>query len=152
MCKNPTESASRGIVNIFAYLLNNVDNLNLVYKSPESEKMKIDLYVDASYNNPDENNKSRSGYALMVDDCLVAWYSKKQILTAQSTEEAEVIAANEGTKTLLWIIQLLDDLNFEYEKPKLYEDNHNAKLWIENRKLSMRTRHFDVKCSRSGGR
>jgi hypothetical protein len=141
----PNLSAWKYVMKLYGYLLHTKD-LKLVYKKPkEDAKLKIEIYVDANFNDPELKSKSRSGYLIYVDGCLIGWYSKKQTLLASSTEEAEVFSANEGAKSILWLIKFFDELNFDYEMPKMYEDNSNAILWIKERKTTMRTRHFDLR-------
>jgi hypothetical protein len=62
-----------------------------------------------------------------------------------STEEAEVYAANEGAKSIAWLLNFLNELKFEYEIPTMYEDCNNAILWINEKKSTMRTRHFHLR-------
>jgi hypothetical protein len=62
-----------------------------------------------------------------------------------STEEAEVYAANEGSKSISWILNFLDELGFGYETPVMYEDCNNAILWINEKRSTMRTKHFQLR-------
>jgi hypothetical protein len=101
--------------------------------------------VDANFNDPHLKNRSRSGYLLFVNNCLLSWYSKKQSLLASSTEEAEVYAANEAAKSINWLMNLLNELNLKYEIPIMHEDNNNAIAWIVDKKSTMRTRHFQLR-------
>jgi hypothetical protein len=106
---------------------------------------KIEIFVDANFNDPQLKNKSRSGYLVFVNGCLLNWYSKKQSIMALSTEEAEVYAANEGARSIAWLLNFLDELNLKYQIPVMYEDCTNAILWINERKSTMRTRHFQLR-------
>ena len=57
----------------------------------------IEVYVDASHRSPHERNsgtnlhKSREAYFVFLNGCLIAWSSKRILLSCQSTDEAEVI-------------------------------------------------------------
>ena len=143
---SPNESAWRAIVRLYGFLLETKD-LKLVYNKMDSndDKMKIEIYVDANFNDPHLKNKSRSGYLIFVNNCLVTWYSKKQSLLALSTEEAEVFAANEAAKSVAWLLNLLNELNIEYHMPIMHEDCNNAIIWINEKKNSMRTKHFHLR-------
>jgi hypothetical protein len=59
-----------------------------------------------------------------------------------STEEAEVFSGNEGGRSILWLTNLLNELNMKYQKPVMYEDCNNAIIWNNERKTTMRTRHL----------
>jgi hypothetical protein len=143
---NPKESAWRAVIRLYGFLLYTKDK-KLVYKKMKDTKckFKIEIYVDANFNDPHLKNRSRSGYLIFVNDCLLSWYCKKQSILAQSTEEAEVYAANEATKSIMWLINFLNELNFEYDVPTMYEDCQNAILWIVDKKSTMRTRHFELR-------
>ena len=57
----------------------------------------------------------------------VAWHSRKQEVIAQSTTEAELIAASAAAKEILWITKLLADFKVKTTTPIiLYEDNQSA--------------------------
>jgi hypothetical protein len=48
-----------------------------------------------------------SGYVFMMANGLVSWCSRKQLITAMSTTEAEYIAAVEAAKQAIWIWHFL---------------------------------------------
>ena len=129
------------------WIFTSYKSLEMIYRkqSNADQKLKIEIYVDANFNDPHLKSKSRSGYVLFVDGCLIVWFSKKQSLLAISTEEAEVFSANEGAKSILWLIKFLNELDIAYDIPMMYEDCSNAILWIKERKTTMRTRHFDLR-------
>jgi hypothetical protein len=143
---SPNESAWRAIVRLYGFLLETKD-LKLVYEKMKTkdDKLKIEVYVDANFNDPHLKNKSRSGYLIFVNNCLVSWYSKKQSLLAMSTAEAEVFAANEAAKSVAWLLNLLTELNMDYVMPVMHEDCNNAIIWINEKKNSMRTKHFHLR-------
>jgi hypothetical protein len=143
--QNPNESAWRAVIRLYGFLLETKD-LKLCYdKKSFSEKFKIDVYVDASFNDPHLKNRSRSGYLILVNGCLISWYSKKQSLLAVSTEEAEVYAANEAAKSVSWLLNFMNELNLQYEVPVMHEDCNNAILWINEKRSTMRSKHFNLR-------
>jgi hypothetical protein len=143
---NPKECAWRAVIRLYGYLLGTKD-LKLVYERPKDTdaKFKIEVYADSNYNDAHLESKSRSGYLIFVDNCLVSWYSKKQSLTAMSTEEAEIFAANEAAKSIAWLLNFMNELNLKYEMPIMHEDCNNAILWINEKRSTMRTRHFHLR-------
>ncbi len=75
-------------------------------------------------------------------------FEKAEFTGILSTEEAEVYAAmlcNEGARSVAWLLNILDELNLKYELPVMYEDCNNAILWINERKSTMRSRHFQLR-------
>jgi hypothetical protein len=143
---NTNLSAWNAVMKLYGYLLYTKDFKSIYRKQSNTEqKLKIEIYVDANFNDPHLKSKSRSGYVLFVDGCLIVWFSKKQSLLAISTEEAEVFSANEGAKLILWLIKFLNELDIAFDIPMMYDDCSNAILWIKERKATMRTRHFDLR-------
>ncbi|KAL0440046.1 UNVERIFIED_CONTAM: hypothetical protein Slati_2487600 [Sesamum latifolium] len=55
-------------------------------------------YSDASFQSNDDDAKSQSGFVFKLNDGVVAWKSSKQATTADSTMEAEYIAASKQLK------------------------------------------------------
>ena len=150
--RTPTKAHWRGITELLAYMKGTKDRA-LVYRKPTKEErkiLKIEGYCDASYNSPCENlekrqTKSRAGYQLFVNGCMIKWYSKVIRLTAQSTEEAEVIAANELCRDVKWLTGVLCELGISFAKPVIYCDSNKSISWIKNRGVTDRTKHFATK-------
>ena len=109
--------AWRAMIKTIAYLKGS--NLKRKYKYKEfGRDFHIDCYVDASHKSPHEKNsgknlhKSRDAYFVFLNGCLIAWNSKRILLSCQSTDEAEVIGANNGWKAALWVRKYLKELGF----------------------------------------
>lgn len=149
--RKPSKATWKGVTDLLAYL-KGTKARSLTYRKPRSDEkiLKIEGYCDASYNSPNENletkkTRSRAGYLLFVNGCLIKWYSKLIRLTAQSTEEAEVIAANELVRDVKWLTGILSDLRIPFAKPRIFCDSDNAISWIKNRGVTDRTKHFETK-------
>ena len=54
---------------------------------------------------------------------LVSWTSVKQTIVAQSTNEAEIIAANEALREALYIRNIVSELSCNRIELKLLTDN-----------------------------
>ena len=71
--------------------------------------------------------KSTSGYCFSLGSSIFSWSSKKQDIVAQSTTEAEFIAATAVVNQALWLKKVLTYLNLEQEEStKIYIDNQAA--------------------------
>ena len=66
--------------------------------------------VDAGRAN-DKDRKSVGGYVFLLAGAAISWNLKKQYLVALLTEEAEYTAFTEGSRDVLWIRQLLQEIN-----------------------------------------
>ncbi|KAL0378462.1 UNVERIFIED_CONTAM: Retrovirus-related Pol polyprotein from transposon TNT 1-94 [Sesamum radiatum] len=59
-----------------------------------------------SFQSNDDDAKSQSGFVFKLNGGVVAWKSSKQDTTADSTTEAEYIAASEAAKEAVWMKKL----------------------------------------------
>ncbi|KAK4381045.1 Retrovirus-related Pol polyprotein from transposon TNT 1-94 [Sesamum angolense] len=72
----------------------------LVYGGGE---LILEGFSDASFQSDDDDAKSQSGFVFKLNGGVVAWKSSKQDTTANSTTEAEYIAASEAAKEAVWM-------------------------------------------------
>ena len=63
-----------------------------------SDELKIEEFTDSSFQSDVDDSKSVSGYVFKINGCAVSWRSSKQATVADSTMEAEYIAANDAAK------------------------------------------------------
>ena len=71
--------------------------------------------------------KSTSGYAFLLGSRMFSWASKKQATVAQSTAEAEYVAADEATSQAIWLCRILEDMRGKQDKPTTINyDNKSA--------------------------
>ncbi|XP_040967070.1 secreted RxLR effector protein 161-like [Gossypium hirsutum] len=77
----------------------------------KAEKLKLTGYIDSDWDGSKDDMKSTSGYAFILGSAMVCWSSKKQSLVAQSTAEAEYVAAASAVNQAIWLRKVLDDLN-----------------------------------------
>lgn len=66
-------------------------------------------------------------------------------MVALSTTEAEIIAACEASKEVVWLKRLLNELTSVKETPILWIDNASAIKWSKNPEFHNRTKHIEVK-------
>ena len=79
--------------NILKYL-RRTKNVFLVYGG--EEELVVMGYTDASFQTDKDDSKSHSGYVFTINGGAVSWKSSKQETVADSTTEAEYIAASEA--------------------------------------------------------
>eukprot|EP00253_Pinus_taeda_P034759 PITA_34759 len=65
---------------------------------------------DSDFDGDKETGVSTSGYAMSLGSGAVSWRSRKQSVPADSTKEAEYVAAAEATKEIVWLRKILEDL------------------------------------------
>ena len=77
---------------------------------------------------------------------MFSWNSKKQETVAQSTAEAEFVAATAAVNQALWLKKILIDLNLEQkESTKILVDNQAAISISNNPVFHGKTKHFNIK-------
>jgi hypothetical protein len=90
--------------------------------------------------------KSTSGFCFNLGSAIFSWSSKKQDTVAQSTAEAEFIAATAAVNQALWLQKLLRDLHMEGEEAtEISVDNQAAIAISHNPVFHGKTKHFNIK-------
>eukprot|EP00253_Pinus_taeda_P010414 PITA_10414 len=93
-----------------------------------------------------ETGVSTSGYAMSLGSGAVSWISRKQSVPADSTTEAEYVAAAEATKEIVWLRKILEDLQVkQVQSTPLMIDNTSAIKLAKNPKFHDRTKHINTK-------
>ena len=67
-------------------------------------------YTDSDFMLDKDSRKSTSGYVFMLGGGAISWRSIKQECTADSTSEAEYVAACEAAKEAVWLKRFLMEL------------------------------------------
>eukprot|EP00253_Pinus_taeda_P033202 PITA_33202 len=77
---------------------------------------------------------------------VVSWRSRKQSVPADSTTDAEYVAAAEATKEIVWLRKILEDLQVkQVQSTPLMIDNTSAIKLAKNPKFHDRTKHINTK-------
>ena len=66
--------------------------------------------TDASFQTDKDDSRSQSGFVFCLNGGAVSWKSSKQEIVADSTKEAEHIAASEAAKEAIWIRKFVSEL------------------------------------------
>ena len=104
------------------------------------------MWSDSDWGGDKDNRLSVSGMALFVCGVLVAWRSKQQKSVALSSSEAELVAASEAVKEIVFVMQVLNSIGIPVETPVIVRvDNMGAIFMAENASSSVRTRHIDIR-------
>ncbi|PPZ05609.1 hypothetical protein C5P41_24865, partial [Escherichia coli] len=113
------------IKNILKYLRRTKD-LFLIYGGGD---LQLDGYTDSDFQSDIDDRKSTSRYVFICNGGAVSWKSFKQSTTADSTIEAEYIAASDAAKEAVWIKKFVTELtvvpSIESAVP-LHCDNNGA--------------------------
>lgn len=142
-CEAPRSSHWSAVKRVIKYLYSTRENC-LFY--PCGEEIEIVCFSDSDFAADLDSRKSTTGYAIFIGKSLVTWRSVKQTTVATSTTNAEFIAAATAATDVLWIRQLLSELNFTQSKPsQMWLDNQGSIKLIVNEVVNSRIKHLDVK-------
>ena len=105
--------------------------------------------VDSDWGSCQDTRKSYTGIALHLHNTIgaaVYWSSNQQLLVAQSTTEAEFIAANKAANEVVWLRRLLTAWGHPPHNPTpLYEDNAACISTSLLPGQTNRNKHIDIK-------
>jgi hypothetical protein len=149
---DPSMTHLKSAKHLLRYLKGHL-NLAVHYKSsgiPTANIIPV-IYADASFASDNDDNRSTSGYVVMLNGGVISFQSQKQKLTALSSMEAEFIALTEACREALFIRKLLREFNMfpvDAESPvpiKFVTDARAVLNNIKNNVHSSRTKHFRIK-------
>ena len=103
-----------------------------------------EAYSDADFANA-LSLKSVLGNLLMTYGNCVFWRSKRQVVIAGDTTEAELIATSSAANALMWLKQLCTDLSLSVYMATLWGDSKSANLLATNPVSSDRSKHLCVR-------
>jgi hypothetical protein len=135
-------SHRQAVKRIFRYLGQPPD-FGLWYSA--SSSLTLHAFSDADFAGCQLDRKSTSGTCQFLGSSLVSWSSRKQSSVAQSTTEAEYVAAASCCSQLLWITYTMSDFGEEYTHVPLQCDSTSAISVAKNLVLHSKTKHIDVR-------
>jgi len=111
------------------------------------DTVELQGWVDADYAGCPDTRRSTTGHVFQLWGSTIAWTSKRQATVAQSTLEAEYIAAAEAAREAIYLRGLLAELKVDVLKREttLYCDNKGAISLAENPGVHQRSKHIEVR-------
>ena len=137
---NPGPAHIKALHQLLRYLKGTQD-MGLTYVG--QHKLEVKGYCDASYNSCNMTAKSVTGWVTTVGGTALSWKSQKQTTVAQSTAEAEYIAACSVSKECCYLKSLLQELNFPLQIT-VHCDSTSALSMILNPVQRQKAKHFNV--------
>ena len=92
--------------------------------------------------------KSTFGYVFTLGGATVSWRSIKQSCIADSTMDAEYVAASEAAKEAIWLRKFLKELGFiakDVDPMILYCDNSGAVAQAKEPRNHRKDKHIERK-------
>lgn len=142
---NPDQSHMDAVDQILAYV-SGTRQLGLCFTN--QGETRLIGFVDSDFANCEDSRKSTTGYVFLFAGAPISWSSKRQSTIAQSTMDAEYIAASEAARDAVWIRNFLNDLRIRDIAVKtvpLGIDNNCALKLTRNPEFHARAKHIEVK-------
>jgi hypothetical protein len=136
-------TSHRQMVNWIFWYLRHTPDFGLWYSA--SPSLALHGFLDADFAGCWLDRKSISGTCQFLGSSLVSWSSRKQSSVAQSTTEAEYVAAASCCSQLLWITYTMSDFGEEYTNVPLQCDSTSAISVAMNLVLHSKTKHIEVR-------
>ncbi|RLM54436.1 hypothetical protein C2845_PM10G11480 [Panicum miliaceum] len=141
----PHEEHLAAVKHILRYLAGTW-NWGLFYPRKRGEKIELRGFSDSDLAEDLNSRKSTSGVLFLLGDSPVSWQLAKQKIVAQSSYEAEYIAAAAAANQGVWLARLLAEiLDSDLSRPLQWVDNKSAISLIKNPVHHDRSKHNDVK-------
>ncbi|GJY59135.1 RNA-directed DNA polymerase, eukaryota [Tanacetum coccineum] len=104
---NPGKNHWEAVKWILKYLWGSA-NVGLVYGTNRGNHVDVTGFVDSDYAKDPDKGRSITGYAFLVQGCVVSWKATLQYMVALLTTEAEYMALTEAVKEAIWLRELLE--------------------------------------------
>ncbi|KAM1726180.1 hypothetical protein ACFX12_016980 [Malus domestica] len=140
---NPGSEHWTAVKTVLKYLRRTKD-MFLVYGG--ASELRVEGYTDADFQSDVDDRSSNSGYVFTLNGGAVSWKSKKQSVTADSTTEAEYVAAAEAGKEAFWMMKFITELGVvpTITSPvTLYCDNNGAIAQAKEPRAHQKNKHID---------
>jgi hypothetical protein len=138
---SPRTSHRQAVKRIFRYL-HHTSDFGLWYSA--SSFLALHGFSDADFAGCRLDRKSTSRTCQFLGSSLVSWSSRKSSV-AQSTTEAEYVAAASCCSQLLWISYTMSDFGEDYTHVPRQCDSTSAISVAKNPVLHSKTKHMEVR-------
>ena len=142
---NPSLQHTMALKHILRYL-SGTRSYGIVYsKCPKGDPL-FHGYADAALANSDEC-KSTTGYVYIAGNGAVTWSSKRQLIQAHSSTEAEYVALSEAACEACWLCNLYGELGLleDVAPTRIRGDNEGSIAMSKNPVFHARTKHIDTR-------
>ncbi|GJU44560.1 putative ribonuclease H-like domain-containing protein [Tanacetum coccineum] len=138
----PKASHLNAVKRIFRYLKHQ-PKLGLWY--PRDSPFELEAFSDSDYGGAILDRKSTTGGCQFLGRRLISWQCKKQTIVANSTTEAECVAAANCCGQVLWIHNQMMDYGFNFMNTRIHIDNESTISVIKNSVAHSRTKHIEIR-------
>ncbi|GKB60742.1 putative ribonuclease H-like domain-containing protein, partial [Tanacetum coccineum] len=139
---SPKTSHLYAVKRIFRYLKGQ-PKLGLWY--PRDSPFELEAFTDSDYAGASLDRKITTGGCQFLGRRLISWQCKKQTIVANSTTEAEYVAAANCHGQVLWIQNQMLDYGFNFMNTRIYIDNEATICIVKNPVFHSKTKHIEIR-------
>ncbi|GJW62707.1 putative ribonuclease H-like domain-containing protein [Tanacetum coccineum] len=138
----PKVSHLHAVKRVFRYLKGQ-PKLGVWY--PRDSPFDLEAFSDSDYVVASLDRKSTTRGCQFLGKRLISWQCKKQTIVANSTTEAEYVAAANCCGQVLWIQNQMLDYGFNFMNTKIYIDNESTICIVKNPVFHSKTKHIEIR-------
>ncbi|GJX37217.1 putative ribonuclease H-like domain-containing protein [Tanacetum coccineum] len=112
---------------------------------PRDSPFDLEAFSDSDYVGASLDRKSTTRGCQFLGKRLISWQCKKQTIVANSTTEAEYVAAANYCGQVLWIQNQMLDYGFNLMNTKIYIDNESTICIVKNPVFHSNTKHIEIR-------
>ncbi|UYV67852.1 hypothetical protein LAZ67_5002251 [Cordylochernes scorpioides] len=139
----PTKYDWEAVKRIFKYLVGTTE-YGIMYQKGHKVGV-LESFSDADFAGDPETRRSTSGVVCKLAGGVISWLSQKQRSVSLSTTEAELVAASNTAKEVIWLNRLFSEISPLKEQPIIKVDNASTIKLIKNPEFHKRTKHIEVR-------
>lgn len=110
-----------------------------------SNSSQLCAFVDSDYAKDVDTRRSVSGYVMQLGDCAITYSCKSQRTVALSSTEAEYMSLAHGAKEVIFLRELLNELDVKQDQTVVNVDNQSAIAMANNPIHHQRTKHIHTR-------
>ncbi|GKB41558.1 hypothetical protein Tco_0886500 [Tanacetum coccineum] len=138
----PKMSHLHAVKRIFRYLKGH-PKLGLQY--PRDSPFNLEAFLDSDYAGASLDRKSTTGGCQFLGKRLISWQCKKQTIVANSTTEAEYVAAANCCGQVLWIQNQMLNYGFNFMNTKIFMYNESTICIVKYPVFYSKTKHIEIR-------
>lgn len=111
----------------------------------ENVEIQLQGYFDSDWAGNSIDRKSTTGCCFSLGSAMISWFNRKQSAIAQSSTEAEYMAASMGARKAVWLRKLLVGLSGKPLNPTMIHcDNQSCIKFSVNPVFHNRSKHIEI--------
>ncbi|GKE49379.1 putative ribonuclease H-like domain-containing protein [Tanacetum coccineum] len=139
------EHMYKSMIGSLMYLTSSRPDIMLDVCYPKDLPFYLVAYTDSDYAGASLDMKSTTGGCQFLGCRLISWQCKKQTVVANSTTEAEYIAASNCCGQVLWIQNQLLDYGYNFMQTKIHINNESTISIVKNPVFHLKTKHIEIR-------